>query len=346
MKNNKEFDIVEEESHLKNIKQNKKNINKLSFLCLIIFLLLEIMILLIICYSFKLIIDTKNLLIKQNLFQSEEKKIFINETNKLIIENKNLLKKIKIFKKINYKNELKFYRLLCPKEVIGKKKELYGIYGDGGYVLLDDLKNIKIAYSIGISNIISFDKDLADRGIDIFMYDHTIDKLPFNHSKFHWKKIGLTSELNKIEGMKTLNELLKENGHLNEKNMLLKIDIESNEWEILNEIQDNILNQFKYIILELHFIKEEEYELYFNCLKKLLKNHEIFHIHCCNCGSLFEIGENPICNILEISYIIREGNEFRKDNSIYPIKGFDYKICPEKENINKEQVILQFCDII
>ena len=36
------------------------------------------------------------------------------------------------------------------------------------------------------------------------MYDHTIDKLPFNHSKFHWKKIGLTSELNKIEGMKTL----------------------------------------------------------------------------------------------------------------------------------------------
>ena len=102
------------------------------------------------------------------------------------------------------------------------------------------------------------------------MYDHTIDKLPFNHSKFHWKKIGLTSEFKKYENMKTLYELLKENGHLNEKNMILKIDIESNEWDILNEIQDNILNQFKYIVLELHFIKEEEYELYFNCLKKLL----------------------------------------------------------------------------
>ena len=275
-----------------------------------------------------------------------KKQLFNNETNELIIENKKLLKKIKIFNKINYKNELRFYRLLCPKEVVGKKKELYGIYGDGGYVLLDDLNNIKIAYSIGISNIISFDKDLADRGIDIFMYDHTIDKLPFNHSKFHWKKIGLTSEFKKYENMKTLYELLKENGHLNEKNMILKMDIESNEWDILNEIQDNILNQFKYIVLELHFIKEEEYELYFNCLKKLLKNHEIFHIHCCNCGGLFEIGENPICNVLEISYIIKEGNQFHKDNSKYPIKGFDYKICPEKDNINKEHIILQFCDII
>ena len=185
-------------------------------------------------------------------------------------------------------------------------------------------------FFVNISNIISFDKDLADRGIDIFMYDHTIDKLPFNHSKFHWKKIGLTSEFKKYENMKTLYELLKENGHLNEKNMILKIDIESNEWDILNEIQDNILNQFKYIVLELHFIKEEEYELYFNCLKKLL----------------FEIGENPICNVLEISYIIKEGNQFHKDNSKYPIKGFDYKICPEKENINKEHIILQFCDII
>ena len=234
--------------------------------------------------------------------------------------------------------------MLCPKEVVGKKKILYGNYGDGGYVLLDDLTNIKIAYSIGISNIISFDKSLADNGIDIYMYDHTINHLPFEHNKFHWKKIGLASENKKTHNMKTLNELLKENGHLNEKNMILKIDIEHNEWDILNEIQDAVLNQFKYIVLELHFRKVEEYELYLNCLKKLLKNHQPFHIHCCNCGHLFEIGENPICNVLEISYIIKDGNEFTKNNSTYPIKGFDFKICNHKESINKEPVLLKFCD--
>ena len=64
--------------------------------------------------------------------------------------------------------------------------------------------------------------------------------------------------------------------------MILKIDIEYNEWDILNEIQEAVLNQFKYIVLELHFLKIEEYELYFNCLKKLLKNHQPFHIYSCN----------------------------------------------------------------
>lgn len=126
--------------------------------------------------------------------------------------------------------------------------------------------------------------------------------------------------------------------------MILKMDIEANEWDILNEMDNNILNKFKYIVLELHFVKKEEYELYLNCLKKLLKNHQVFHIHYCNCGGLLEIGENPVCNIIEISYIIKEGNTFKKDNSNYPIKGFDYKICPNKEDLNKESIILKYCD--
>ena len=40
---------------------------------------------------------------------------------------------------------------------------------DGGYILLNDFENVKIAYSFGLANEISFDKDLADRNIDVFM---------------------------------------------------------------------------------------------------------------------------------------------------------------------------------
>lgn len=83
--------------------------------------------------------------------------------------------------------------MLFPKEVIGKNKILAGDYGDGGYVILDDLTNIKIVYSFGISNLISFDKFLAEKGIDMYMYDHTINKLIFENPKFHWKKIGITN---------------------------------------------------------------------------------------------------------------------------------------------------------
>ena len=77
------------------------------------------------------------------------------------------------------------------------------------------------------------------------MYDHTINKLPYENDKFHWKKIGLGVNSIKDNNLLSLEEMLKENGHLQEKNMILKIDIEENEWNPLNEISENIFYQFK-----------------------------------------------------------------------------------------------------
>jgi hypothetical protein len=98
--------------------------------------------------------------------------------------------------------------------------------------------------------------------------------------------------------------------------------------------------------LELHFwLKIEQFDLYLDTLKKLLKDHQIFHIHYCNCSTFLDLGgENPICQVIEVSYIKREGNQFKKDESIYPIKGFDYKICPHKPSLDKENNILKYCD--
>ena len=66
------------------------------------------------------------------------------------------------------------YHLILPYEVVGKKRILLGEKRDGCYVLLDDFENIKYAYSFGIKRNIQFDKTLAEKGIDIYMYDHTI----------------------------------------------------------------------------------------------------------------------------------------------------------------------------
>ena len=78
------------------------------------------------------------------------------------------------------------YHLILPKKVLCKKRVLIGDKSGGCYVLLDDFKNIKIAYSFGIGNLISFDKALADKGINVYMYDHTINSLPYQHTKFLW----------------------------------------------------------------------------------------------------------------------------------------------------------------
>ena len=54
---------------------------------------------------------------------------------------------------------------------------------------------------------------MADRNIDVFMYDH---KLILNNSRFHWKKIGLIGRNTTKNNMKTLSQLIEDNGHLNE----------------------------------------------------------------------------------------------------------------------------------
>ena len=221
-----------------------------------------------------------------------------------------------------------------PLDVVNRNKIRIGHNYDGGYILLNDFDNVKIAYSFGISREISFDKGLADRNINVFMYDHTISKLPYDNPRFHWKNIGLTSERFKKKNMKTLDELIKENNHSNEKNMILKIDIESSEWNIFENISISTLRQFKQIVGEFHFNDKNKY-IYLNILKKIQKTHQIIHLHCNNCNyGIINIDGNYICSLLEISLIQKEFYSFKKCQSISPINGLDFPNCPKKQELD------------
>ena len=100
------------------------------------------------------------------LIYLEIKKRFVKyiKKEKLKIDNYNKLKNIT-------KNNIKYkglencflynkeedhciYQLLIPKKVVNKNLTLLGGKKDGGYVLIDDFDNIKIAYSFGIEQVI------------------------------------------------------------------------------------------------------------------------------------------------------------------------------------------------
>ena len=93
-------------------------------------------------------------------------------------------------------------RLLSPKEVVGKKLVRIGHDYDGGYVMVDDIENC-IAYSFGIADDVSWDLGMAYRGVDVYMYDHTIKKLPTQHERFHFFKNGICGENDRGENLKT-----------------------------------------------------------------------------------------------------------------------------------------------
>lgn len=109
----------------------------------------------------------------QNEISKAQNKILLKLVNKK--DKKNILYRLKLLKIISNNNILKYkgvencllndpdsqyciYHLICPKTVLGKKRILIGEKSDGSYVLLDDFKDIKIAYSFGISKEIHFDK--------------------------------------------------------------------------------------------------------------------------------------------------------------------------------------------
>ena len=319
----------------------------------------------IIIINIFLIFIIEKLLSKNNIEIENNNKFneLLYNQNKILLKfenysnyNINISDKIKLLKLYTNNNELRYknfeicllndpdsqnciYHLILPKKVIGKKRILIGEKVDGCYVLLDDLKDIKIAYSFGISDNIQFDKDLADRGIDVYMYDHTINSLPYNHPKFHWKKVGLRGK-KKYHNLQDLETLILENGHSLEKNMILKLDVEHWEWNAINDLREETLNQFKYIAIEFHFHDEStssETKLYYTVLKKLEKTHQSFYFRCNGDRSIIiKFGNNRICHILEVSYIIRKNNIFTYDDALYPISEFEYipQIINEKLEMN------------
>ena len=350
-----------------NIKMGKKPINKsnntnqmdyfILYKSFIFINFLSIFILLTIIYKFSQL---------QNKNYSENKNDLKNileiiQNLKNERQNTTISDKIKLLKEITNNNELEYkglknclendpdsqyciYHLISPKEVFGKKRILLGKKGDGCYVLLDDFQNIKIAYSFGIGRRIQFDTELANRDIDVYMYDHTINSLPYQNPKFHWKKIGIAGKKTKNEQMKTLEELILENGHSLEKNMILKMDIEYWEWESIIDLKEDTLNKFKYIAIEYHFKDEKKYnktQLYYEVIKKISKTHQAFYVRCNGDKSRkVNFGNNRICHIMEVSYIIKKDNIFLKDESIYPIYEFDY-ISPKEGKLDMNLNVLK-----
>ena len=85
---------------------------------------------------------------------------------------------------------------------------------------------------------------------------------------------------------------------------------------LINDLNEDILIRFKYIPIEYHVLEPSKEELYYNVFKKVYKSHQAFYYHCNIRGKISPI-RNKVFTALELSYIIREGNKFDKDDSIY-----------------------------
>lgn len=193
---------------------------------------------------------------------------------------------------------------------------------DGGYVLLDDFAKDVRVYSFGIANDVSFEKELADRGLQIFMHDHTIMHLPETHENFHFNKMGI-SHMDEPENHKlSLKTLLENNGDLGNNRLILKMDVEGAEWDFIMNTSSEILNQFLQITFELHRLTDDKNEAkILDSLNKLSKTHQAVWIHANNFGHIEKAEEGlEIPAYIEITYINKSVYQTKSGRCHFPLE--------------------------
>lgn len=203
-------------------------------------------------------------------------------------------------------------------DVVGRENDCARLGGanDGGYVMLDDFKG-GVAYSFGVRDDVAWDEELAKRGYDVYLYDHTIDGLPKENERFHFFKTGICGAT-PVKDCQTLGALVEANGHADRDDMILKIDVEGAEWDMLEEVDEALLARFSQIAVEFHFLDWQDWERRRRLLEKLERSHAPIWLRACNYGLRRLVDGEYRYGSVEACYVRRSDFELKPSTKIFP----------------------------
>jgi len=210
-------------------------------------------------------------------------------------------------------DELRIYRVEFGFVRLGEDK-------DGGYVICDlGVSGVSqgVLYSYGVGNTHKFETDFVKKyGSLCYMYDHTVD-VTVADPRIQHLKLGVDYYTH--PGFSTVEEEIKKNGHWENRNLTLKMDVEGYEWLSLLMMTEECLMHFRQIVIELHWLDTDMNAVSrqkINVLRKLNKSFVLAHIHPVNCQNLVVRGDFVLPPVVECTFL-------RKD------------LCPSAEIIRK-----------
>jgi len=143
---------------------------------------------------------------------------------------------------------------------------------DGGYVIADALSRVRRCLTFGVGADVSFEQELAIRGISSILFDHTVSGLPRQHSRM----VHLRQPWREPES--GIESIAPADGDI------LKFDVEGDEWPNLAALGADQLCRFTHIIGEFH---DCETMWSSEALDKLTTHHNLIHVHGNNYGTTF-----------------------------------------------------------
>jgi hypothetical protein len=221
---------------------------------------------------------------------------------------------------------------LCTHDTDIEKMRI-GNLGDGGYVIPDDLVDIKGVISIGIGQEVSFDLHFAKQGVKVFQYDHTITSLPITHNNFLFSQLGWGAK--NEDNLITLAKMLENTG-LDNGDLILKFDVENAEWDALSDISPELLKRFRIITCELHGFDKLENSAVFHKVNKVINlltaNHTVVHLHPNNCCGIVFVAGIALPRLIECSFLRNDRTSFYPSSQSIP-SSLDYPNVKNKPEI-------------
>lgn len=212
-------------------------------------------------------------------------------------------------------------RRLRPHAVVGHNKIRIGGLGDGGYVCVDDFAGLNVALSFGIGNNVTWDEDVADRGLTVYQFDHTVDAPRPTDSRMRFSKLMIRElpgdSAQTLDSLITIHDI----GQLRP-NILLKIDIENYEWPVFDLADPALLSRVAQITGEFHAFEFMAYpEWRARCrrvIEKLTSIFAVVHVHANNYASTTTLSSVYFPNVIELTFINRRLYNIIPSFEIFP----------------------------
>jgi hypothetical protein len=183
-----------------------------------------------------------------------------------------------------------------------------GPAGDGGYLVPDDLRGISACFSPGVSTVSGFERDCAERGMNVFMADASVAGPAEYHPRFHFRRkfVGVTTD----PTFMTMDEWVANTIADAPGDLMLQIDIEGYEYEVLLGMSDDLMRRWRIIVAEFHGLEElwnrPWFSLASRALEKLSQTHLCVHAHPNNSRGVLELNGLRIPRDCEFTFLRRD----------------------------------------
>jgi len=218
---------------------------------------------------------------------------------------------------------LRLASLFSPRKVTGLQKIRVGTTYDGGYIMLDDFTEIELALSFGVETNADWDAEIARRRINVQQYDHSVDKSPIENEWVKFFKTKIVARSDGTDGT-SIGAILDEANIQRDATVILKIDVEGDEWTIFEACSEGELARFSQVLVEFHGFScgrdPAWLERATRVMEKLTSLFGVFHVHANNWAPMAAVGNVYFPEILEVSFASRKRYDFVENDELFPTR--------------------------